>query len=258
MIRLFQHLLPRAAAWSITIDKNLRRLFGVFGDDLSDLREYLELIWFDLFASTTREITMWEAQFGLPDADLDDAARRSRLDATWKATGGQSPRYIQDTLQAAGFPVYIHEWWVPGTDPPVARNPNVLFGEQLFGCGDAIMECGEDEAQCGNGYAAVSVPGYALVNKLYYVSGDELVRVEYALDLAEEQFPFCFYVGGETFGDLAVLPASRKEEFEDLLLKICPAQQWIIILVDFTVYLIEGSTGDRLIEGSTSDILTEG
>ena len=95
-----------------------------------NIRIYIDSIWDDISPSTTRQLTEWENQFGLPNTVTDEQERRDRLDARWKALGGQSPRYIQDTLQAAGFDVYIHEWWeLPRTEPPVVRNPLLVLND---------------------------------------------------------------------------------------------------------------------------------
>ena len=106
---------------------------------------------------------------------LTEQERRDRLDASWKATGGQSPRYIQDTLQAAGFDVYVHEWWIPGSEPAVGikecvppRNPNNFLtnGQQAsrVACGEPLAECGEPLSQCGERYNYAV--GYPLVNTI--------------------------------------------------------------------------------------------
>jgi hypothetical protein len=41
-------------------------------------------------------------------------------------------------------------------------------------------------------------------------------------------------VGGETYPNLAQVAANRRDEFEDLLLKLCPAQLWIGVLVGYS------------------------
>jgi hypothetical protein len=66
------------------------------------------------------------------------------------------------------------------------------------------------------------------------------------------------YICGATFGNRAVLPSSQKDGLEDLLLKICPAQQWIIIGVEWDTILTEGWGGPDMIEGAGGATLTEG
>ncbi len=132
---IFKHLLPRARAWHITIDKNLRRLFIGLSSLGDSAKEFADNVWLDIFPQTTRDIQSWEDQFNLYPTDLTEQERRDRLDGTWKAQGGQSPRYIQDTLQANGFNVYVHEWWIAGAEAQA---------------GEEWMEAGEPEAEAGN------------------------------------------------------------------------------------------------------------
>jgi hypothetical protein len=257
MLSLFKHLLPRAKAWQITVDKQLRQLFEGLSESVEDTSEFLGDIWFDLFPATTRELTAWEAQFGIPTTgDVTDADRRDRLAALWSAQGGQDPRYIQDTLQASGFDVYVHEWWVPGTDPPIARNPGIAFGGQPLACGDSVMECGETVAQCGESWAALGQTGYALVNKLYTSDGTNLERVEYTIPQDQADWPYCLYICGENFGDFAQVSSARQGELEDLILKICPAHLWVIVGITFQTFLADGD--DVLTDGVSGPWLTEG
>lgn len=132
MINIFKHLLPRARAWRITIDKTLRKFFEGLTGLISEPRAFFEGVWTDLDPAYTNELDQWENQFALPDTGLSDDDRRDRLDGAWKAFGGQSPRYIQDTLRGAGFDVYVHEWWwstvLPVLEIPFENNLNVKHG----------------------------------------------------------------------------------------------------------------------------------
>src|SRR5687768_9476272 len=115
--RAFEHLVPRAQAWRLGLGKQLRRLFEGLVPSFEREREFADDVYLDLFPDTTRELEAWESQYGLEPAPSDsEATRRLALAAEWAATGGQSPAYIQGVLQAAGFDVYVHEWWASG--PP--------------------------------------------------------------------------------------------------------------------------------------------
>lgn len=109
--RIIQHVLPRARAWRITTDKYLRQFFDGLVGFLADIRVFFDLIWCDYFAQKTRQLDLWEQEYALPDTGLTEQERRDRLEGRKKSLGGQSPRYLQDTLQGEGFDVYIHEWW---------------------------------------------------------------------------------------------------------------------------------------------------
>jgi hypothetical protein len=264
-----RHLLPRGRAWRVTIDKSLRRFFEGLGEFFSDIVEFLDLVWLDLFPASTRELDAWEAQFGLQGADLTEQERRDRLAGTWQAVGGQSISYLQGVLQGRGFNVYFHDWWEPGTEPAIGstaaaepRNPLLWLerGDPAFTSG---VEAGEPRAQAGEAFAQagnVAIrPGYALVNKLlesaprYLVAaGEPLAQAGEPTALAgnyanvEEQlkkyivpvnsifWPYFLYISAETFGDPATISADRRDEFESLCLQICPTQLWIGVIVEYT------------------------
>lgn len=266
--RLFQHLLPDARAWRLTIQKTLRFFFEGLAGAGSDARDFIDGVWSDLLPQTTRELALFEAQFGLPNTLTDTQERRDRLAARWQAMGGQDPRYIQDTLQAAGFDVYVHEWWVPGTEPPLgikaaatARPPLLYLYDGLTPIpylsedGAADMQDG-DVAVALDG-AAANPTGYVLVNKLLVpttavrgdgseamADGDPLALdgsyrttyddKAYTIPADPATRPYFLYIGAATFPDKAQLSVSRRNEFEALCLKICPLQLWLGILVEYS------------------------
>lgn len=240
MINVFKHLLPTGRAWSITADKSLRKFFEALALEMQAPRDFSDKVLLDVFPQTTRFLSEWETQFGLSNVRLNDATRRTRLDAAWKNTGGQSPAYLQKLLQDNGFNVFVHDWWEPGTEPAVgtvgqatARNPlsvlNPAYALTLprVDCGEPLAECGEPFAECGNG--PVGLVGYPLVNKFIYDSDE----VGYTVPSDSAYWPFFMYVGGENFGDIATVPALRRFEFEELLLRTRPAHLWIGVIVRY-------------------------
>jgi hypothetical protein len=235
-LRIFKHLLPRAKAWSITIDKRLRQFFDGLTDLGDDIKEFFDEVWLDIFPQTTRELDAWEDQFNLPDNGLTEQERRDRLEATWAANGGQSPRYIQDTIQAAGFTnVYVHEWFDPVGLPAVGvklcvtpRDPSALTGLELLVnditvvspdyiavFGGANIEMGEDPAQFGN-YTDLLTE-----------------KVIYEIPTDTDKHAYFVYFGGATYGTKADIPAARQAEFEALILKLKPAHLWAGLLINY-------------------------
>lgn len=267
---VFKHLLPTGRAWRVTVEKRLRDFFEGLGGAPADVKQYVDEVYGDVGPDTTRELVAWEDQFGLPASMLTVSQRRARLDGAWKALGGQSPRYIQDTLQRAGFNVFVHEWWEPsllhpaggsvaGDVSPVARDPFQYVWDgsaprQFVGAGHVSAYCGGDLAFCSS---QNSPPGYPLVNKVLeavttvigagHVSavcgGISLAcgatvtsyrRKQYAVPADPTKYPYFLYIGGENFPDQATVPLTRRDEFEDLCLKICPLEQWLGILVTYS------------------------
>lgn len=272
MFSLIKRLLPRGRAWALVVKKRLREFFeglaaGAFDPVVSEFDDRFN----DLDPQQTTQLSQWESQFGLPDVGLSEQGRRDRLEAAWSAVGGQSPRYVQDTLRAAGFDVYVHEWWVPsveypaggsvnGLPVPVARDPFLYLWDgvaprDFVGCGHDLAYCGGDS--CFSNSQTGAPPGYLLVNKLHSETsgvqgcghdlmecgGDDAssgvtVIIEdtggYVIPSDPTKYPYFLYIGGQTFPDQATVPLARRDEFEDLCLKICPAQLWLGILVDYT------------------------
>jgi len=291
-LNLFKHLLPRARAWSITVKKSLQKFWDaltVIGDNF---KYYADTWIYDAyFADRTELLDLWINEFGLSlSTTLTEEQRRDRLVARWAETGGQSPRYIQNAIQNAGFDIYVHEWWFPGYtilcgepeaacgEPlaqcgqfgndlyfgvPRAKNPfdylrstylpkNSIFVE----CGEPLAECGEPQALCGNTGEKI---GYPLVNKIdisiqnYTILCGEPVaecgesfaecgefdkiittQKDYAIPNDPRRWRYFAYFGAEIFPNLAEIPIARKDEFENLLLKLCPLQLWLGILVKYT------------------------
>jgi len=225
-LRVYQHLLPNAKAWRITTAKTLRSFFEGLAGAPEDARTFLDAVYGDIFPATTRELAAWEEQFGI-DANPVEATRRLNLAAEWAAGGGQSPGYIQDVLHTAGFTnVYIHEWWESGP-PYVARDPRDYTTVPNLGtvqCGEAIAVCGETQAQC-NAFLA-NEPGY-------FDNLDLTPRAPPLITDDADTWRFFLYFAGETFPTAAEVPATRRAEFERLLLKLCPNQQWIVTIVDY-------------------------
>jgi hypothetical protein len=252
------------------VDKTLRQFFEGLSGAPQDVRDFLDLVWLDMFPQTTRELDQWEGQFALTAPVPTEQDRRDRLDARWAAQGGQSPRYLQDTLQARGFPVFVHEWWEPGTEAPVdvkycttPRDPflylapttgpisyDSLCGEPLALCGEPLMLCGETGG---------TPLGYPLVNPLwetfqqwFTLCGEPLAlcgepealcgnyltfgqrRRVYLIPVDPAKWAYFLYLGDETFPDRATIPNARRAEFEELALQICPTQQWLGILVEYS------------------------
>lgn len=243
MINLFKHLLPSGRAWKLTHESNLRNFFKALVPDTNEKpREFADNLYGDIFPETTRQLVEWERQFGLPIApSLSVAQRRDRLAAKWRDRGGQSPKFIQDTLRSNGFNVYVHDWWEPSSAPAAgtlaqatARNPLTVINSTysvvipMVDCGEELAACGEEWAECGN-YSSVVGFGYPLVNKFIYDSDD----VGYNVPSDPTKWPFFMYIGGQNFGDVAEIPAARRYEFEELILRIRPTQLWIGVIVRY-------------------------
>lgn len=262
-LRVFQHLLPNGQAWRTTIDKNLRRYFAGLADFVEDEegpRAAVDAVYADAFPSTASLTALreWEDQFGL-EPNVDEQTRRLALAAEWAAGGGQSIRYIQDVLDTAGFDVFLHEWWDPNQTPffqPQCGEPDSQCGEPLAVCAASgvvrfvrnprlytndpqigTVQCGEPFALCGEPQA---ICDDFLANETNYLWNETLTRrAPPRIPNDPDKWHYFFYVGPETFPTdpsfaAPLIEDSRRAEFERLLLKLRPLQQWIVLLVSYT------------------------
>lgn len=239
MLRLIQHLLPRARAWATTTPtgaraagKRLRQYLEGLGNFAGEVRTFIDLVLLDALPRTTRELPAWERQFGLGSGgSIDD--RRNKLAGAWGLQGGQSPDYLQRTLHAAGFTtVFVYEWWSSGP-PYVARDPRPHVRQPLLGVyqceASSPWQCFAPEpgeplaAHCDDTLA--NDPGY-LVNL------DLTRRAPPPVPDDPSRWPYFLYLAGETFPALAAVPRSRVAELKELILRIAPAQQWIVLLIE--------------------------
>lgn len=259
--RVYEHLLPRASAFLLTLASPMRDWFTGLTQFPQDAREYAEQNYQDIDPQLTTALDLWQNQFNLITSGLTEQQQRDRLEAVWKEVGGQSPRYLEDVLRARGFDVYVHEWWeLPVIDPfnPIARDPNVYLLDGLrqytTGLGEVLMELGEADALLGK---SLDPQGYLLVNNVREVvvvghtAGEpeldcgeltadcgDFVRLDYSLKQYAvtsdpTKFAYVLYIGAETFPNQATVDPARRGEFETLCLSICPGQQHLGMLIGY-------------------------
>lgn len=231
MFRVFQHLLPRALAWRTTVATNLRRYFEGLAAFAADVRTFIDLVYLDLFPSTTRELPQWEFQFAVKSTGTE-TQRRLRLAGAWSAQGGQSPDYLQSVVHAAGFTsVYVHEWW-ESTGPFVARDPRLYTTQPLTGAyqceGSTPWECFDP----GPGESLAANCDDSLANDPRYLVNQDLTRrAPPPVPSDSTRWPYFLYFAGRNFPQPAILHADERADLEALLLRICPSQQWIVTLL---------------------------
>ena len=261
--RIFQHLLPRARAWTLIAEKILRNFFEGLTGLPADFKDFIDQVWLDIFPTSTRDLLDWEQQFGIVSPAATDAERRETLEAQWMRGGGLGPDALQEVLQSAGFDLYVHEAW-HFTPAKAIRNPHLWLIDAdtsivyVAECGEAVAECGEPTALCGD----TSTPtGILLVNKILQRSVDHIEAVicgeaaaacgepaslcgdnsgftsefkPYILPNDPDRWPFFWYIGGVGFGDMVTVPITRKSELETLILKIGPTHLWAGLFVSYS------------------------
>lgn len=252
MIDLWKVVLPRSRAFSLIIDKTLRRFFNGLTYP-QDFRDESDRTYNQLNPQLTDSLAEWEAQFYLKNTGLTEQERRDRLEATWKLTGGQSPAYLQSVLRGYGFDVYVHDWWMP------KNLQQVVMGDQFSFMGDQFSFMGERSPIYPLAWDPNQIlvdPYYPLVNKIStkifstitmdyqgIVMGAGNARMgnivgadspeDYPIPADPNKWRYFYYIAGEAMPNQATVPLSRKDEFEELILSIFPAHMWGGIIVEY-------------------------
>jgi hypothetical protein len=250
--RVFSHLLPDSLAlrirqgtqpWKIGdgskvgdtgllvggkfgASRTIDRFWYGFAYGFADARKYAGNMLLDLYSNSTRDLDEWEYQYGLPRASATND-RRANVLAAHQSTGGQGPDYLQAVVQAAGFPLYIHEWFDVGSSgsPLDPRSVTVTPRLGRTRCGGPRANCGDPDARCDS----------SLANNPLYIVNKQLLRIAPpSISNDPSAWPKFLYWGAEIFPGHASVPAARRAELERLLLKICPMDQWLVVLVDYT------------------------
>ncbi len=192
----FKHLFSRSQAWRLVANP-IRDYIKGFSSFPVDIRNFIDKIWLDIFPSKTRELSKWGQQFDLTQSG-SASERTTNLDGRWKAQGGQGFDYLQDLIQASGYPqVFLHQWWLsvdafrtyclsPDSDCGsltaecgvlligggiLLINPNdYLDSIYLTYCLGPDSDCGATEAECG---------GIIYDTKLLVNKGPELASFDY-------------------------------------------------------------------------------
>jgi hypothetical protein len=253
LFRSIQHLLPTGESFRLGVNKYVTEFWQGLGNFADSAKTYVDLVYLDLFPDTTRELEEWEQFYGLsPSASATEVERRMALAAEWRATGGQSPAYIQSVLQTAGFDFYLHEWW-ESTDPWVARDPHDYTDDPTFGsfqCYDNYDPLGPSvEPWLTAGDADAQADAW-LANETHYWANATLSDdAPPPIPNDPDAYPYFLYFSGATFPDPVLIYESRRAELKRLIQKLKPSQQWIVCLAEYV---------DPLLTEDGAELLTEG
>ncbi len=237
LFETLQRLLPRGRAFKLSEGKSLTKLARGIAAAAEDARAFVDAVYLDQFASTTREIRQLEREHGLPpaateaDARLHVAAERARI-------RNLSPYSLQKTLQDAGFDVYVHECW---TSFGALRNPRLRIDVTRFGRHPMRAPTAPNAVRMRG---AADVDGNPIAQ---YVMNTEAPPQNVALNKTlqpepvhrpsqtQDEWVGYFYIGGATFPQKAVVPASRLDELWFWVMRCRPLHLIPVLLVTPTV-----------------------
>lgn len=174
---------------------------------------------------TTDDATDWERRLGLITnslVSLDDRKaailRKLRFPGTNPAK--QHYLYLEAQLQLAGFDVYVFENRFPDyPDGYMTQSPIDLGapGSVLSYIEHGVFEHGEQQH------------GPVYNNKIANHINEEL---DLPFDIGDN-FRSTFYISGNPLGTYADVPAARKDEFRQLVLKLKPVQTVALLFINY-------------------------
>lgn len=191
---------------------------------------------------TPDDATDWEVRLGLitnllvPFADRKAAIIR-KMNHPGKIPARQSHDYLQDSLQLAGFDVYVHEN-IPEQSIIDVLNASSLatpwgknkFGTFKFGNVNSIFSGLFECIKFGNNKF-----GNFRWGKCFY-NQKVVSHIETSRDVFFDEglnFRSTFFIGDAVKGEFTTVDANRKDEFRQLILKIKPVQSVGYLLINY-------------------------
>jgi len=219
LISLTRQLYPLGRAFRMPFDGYLERLHVALalseGRAYNDAISILDNILPDNANFSADDATDWERRLGLISNSLVSLSDRKlaiqrKINFPGIIKARQNYRYLQEQLQSAGFNVFVYENRISdGMGGYVTTNPISLIGsyeEDYIEHGD-FQHGGE---QHGNVYSDI------VVNDL-----DPKKDEHFSIGL---NLRSTFFVGGSPLGTFANIPAVRRTELRQLILKVKPVQ----------------------------------
>jgi hypothetical protein len=180
----------------------------------NDALEILNSLLPDNADFTTDDATDWERRLGMisSNATLEDRklAIKRKMNHPGDIKARQHYLYVQGQLQAAGFDVFVYEnRFDDGMGGLETRSPFVVLG------GLGLLDVQHGDFQHGD-IQHGGIWGNVIAN---YIDEAEDRKFNVGNNLRST-----FFICGNPIGTVAYVPAVRKEEFRQLILKLKPAQ----------------------------------
>lgn len=173
---------------------------------------------------TADDATDWERRLGMiysPNVHLElrKLAIKRKMQHPGDIKARQHYLYLEGQLQAAGFDVYVYE---NRFDDGYGYYETQTVFEITGGVGVDDLQHGDaqhGDAQHGGAYSNI------VVNYI-----DESIDRNF---FVPTNLRATFFIGGNPLGSYANIPAERKDEFRQLILKLKPAQMVGYLLINY-------------------------
>lgn len=221
LLKLEKQLLPEGRAFKMPhsgiFEKLLKGLNVTLAQAYTDAISIQDSMIPDNANFTAQDATQWERRLGIwGNAATSLSLRKAAILEKMAYPGSNAPRcsasYLESQLRLAGFDVRIYEnrFFISGSW--VSLNPSTVLG-------------------FGTGTAAYGMFGYGELgyNDSIGASGVNIIAnyIEEAKDnmfVNAPNFNSTFFISGATISTFATVPATRKDEFRQLVLALKPIQ----------------------------------
>jgi len=195
---------------------------------------------------STEDATRWEQRLGLITNDLVSLTDRKlaikrKMNHPGDVLARQSADYIQSQLQLAGFDVFIYEN-PTGLTPEDILTQHVLSNYGQLGDSNQL-----DDYQLGDVYTFWNQYFSSVIQLNDYQLGDfqlaEYLYLNKCVNFIEQSFDSTFNIADYTCSFIvagtldanfiAQIPAARKDEFRQLILKLKPTQNPALLFIDY-------------------------
>jgi hypothetical protein len=225
ILKLVRQLYPTGRAWHIPFESFFEALHRAlaYGDSevYSDAMSTMDALLPDNPRFTANDATFWEKIYGLttdPLTSLDDRklAIAQRMSEPGLGDGMSHFQAIEAALQAAGFNVYVYENIFPlypsgyETKNPAVIAPALLSPSQH---GDPMQHGVQSH----------------YINHVVVNSIDNDIDVNFSVG---PSLRATFFIGGAPLGTFANIPASRRIEFRQLILRLKPVPNVAYLLIN--------------------------
>jgi hypothetical protein len=247
--------LPDGSAHNIAKGEDLDLFWEGIADSQEIVRIRLKSLANQRNPDKTDMLEDLEREYGFKNDDrLTDAERRARLKTKQTAgTNTATEDYLQKQLRDAGFDVYVYQN-DPAVDPDIFLQGN--FNLQLAASNAFTGRVDAFLGQVGgflivNGISGVTVTDYKSVagpggfcgrSDIFCgrFDGSRRDPVVYEVPTESGYWPTIFFVGGDATRDgtgaiteieIAEIPAFRRPEFEEIILRYKPLKTWAAAIV---------------------------
>lgn len=241
--KLINILLPTGRAWrKIAGIKVVTDILGGVADELEKVKLQALKVRDSIFPELMEVefISDWEQRFKLQAiSNGTEQERRDRLATQWQNKGGQTREYLETRLQESGFNVFVYDGIYTADGSILGDNilgDFVLEGDTLPGEILAVDPCEQFSSIVGTLGDYVLGDGNLLgVNRPRVIQNyiDEAQDNTEFCPLAAERFKFVNYIAGPGgIGDIVDIPASRYNEFRELVIRYKRGTSWALAFLN--------------------------